>query len=252
VVSRSKPVGGRRHAVGVGTSVARTGVVARIKSKMRHGDAVLPFLLAALATLIFVASPLADLGMVSRPLIGTTMVIVVLAGLFAIGGRRWLATPVIGLGVVLLALQASVTLYPNVVLGTVTEFADATFFGLLCVVLLLGVFRPGRVTAHRVHGAVAVYLLLALFFAETFDIVDRFADDAFIMGTQPTPYTAPSARFFYLSAITLTSVGFGDLAPVHPVARALVMLEAVLGQIYTTVILAWMVSLAVRNHRDTG
>jgi hypothetical protein len=38
---------------------------------------------------------------------------------------------------------------------------------------------------------------------------------------------------------------------VHPVARALVMLEAVIGQIYTTVILAWMVSLAVRDHRNS-
>ena len=231
--------------------MARTGVIAKMKSKMRHGDSVLPLLLAALATLIFVASPLADLGMISRPLIGMTMVIVVLAGLFALGGRGRLATPVIGLGVGLLALQTSVNIYPNGVLGTIAEFADATFFGLLCVVLLLSVFRPGRVTVHRVLGAIAVYLLLALFFAEMFDIVDRFTDNAFIMGTQPTPYTAPSARLFYLSTITLTSVGFGDLAPVHPVARALVMLEAVIGQIYTTVILAWMVSLAVRSHRDT-
>jgi hypothetical protein len=231
--------------------MTRTSVFAKLKSKMRHGDSVLPLLLAALAVLIFVASPLADLGMASRPLIGTTMIIVVLAGLLALGGRERLAAPVIGLGVTLLALQGSVIVYPNVVLGTITEFADAAFFGLLCIVLLLSVFRPGRVTVHRVLGAVAVYLLLALFFAEAFDIVDRFTDNAFIMGTQPTPYTAPSARLFYLSAITLTSVGFGDLAPVHPVARALVMLEAVLGQIYTTVILAWMVSLAVRGHRDT-
>jgi hypothetical protein len=43
----------------------------------------------------------------------------------------------------------------------------------------------------------------------------------------------------------LTSVGFGDMAPVHPVARSLVMLEAVLGQIYTTVLLARLVSLEI-------
>jgi hypothetical protein len=223
-----------------------------MKGKMPHGDSVLPVLLAALATLIFVASPLADLGVVSRPLIGATMVIVVLAGLFALGGRGRLAMPVVGLGAVLLALQASVIVFPDLWLGVVTEFADATFFGLLCVVLLRSVFGPGPITLHRVLGAIAVYLLLAMFFAETFDIVDRFTNNAFIMGMQPTPYTTPSARFFYLSTITLTSVGFGDLAPVHPIARALVMLEAVIGQIYTTVILAWMVSLAVRDRRNSG
>jgi Ion channel len=232
--------------------VTRIGRVAGMKGKVPHGDSVLPLLLVALVTLIFVASPLADLGMVSRPLVGTTMVIVVLAGLFALGGRGRLAMPVVGLGIVLLVLQASVIVFPDNRLGVVTEFADAIFFGLLCVVLLLSVFGPGPITVQRVLGAIAVYLLHAMFFAETFDIVDRFANNAFIMGTQPTPYTSPSARFFYLSTITLTSVGFGDLAPVHPIARALVMLEAVIGQIYTTVILAWMVSLAVRDHRDSG
>jgi hypothetical protein len=69
------------------------------------------------------------------------------------------------------------------------------------------------------------------------------------MGQHPTPYTTPGARFFYLSVISLTSVGFGDMAPVHPLARSLVMLEAIVGQIYTTVVLAWMVSLAVRADR---
>ena len=65
------------------------------------------------------------------------------------------------------------------------------------------------------------------------------------MGPEPTPLTPAGARFFYLSVITLTSVGFGDMAPVHPVARSLVMLEGVLGQIYTTVLLARLVSLEI-------
>ena len=238
-------------AAASGPAATRIDRFARMRRRIPHGDSVLPLLLAALMTLIFVASPLADLGVISRPLVGTTMVIVVLSGLFALGGRGRMATQLVGLGVVLLALQASVIVFPDHWLGVVTEFADAIFFGLLCVVLLLSVFGPGPITVHRVLGAIAVYLLLAMFFAEMFDIVDRFTSNAFIMGTQPTPYTSPSARFFYLSTITLTSVGFGDLAPVHPVARSLVMLEAVIGQIYTTVILAWMVSLAVRDNRNS-
>src|SRR3954471_1081858 len=82
-VSRSKPVSSRRHAAGPGLSAVHAGIVASVRSKIHHGDSVLPLLLAALTALIFVASPLAGLGIVSRPLIGTTMVIVVLAGLFA-------------------------------------------------------------------------------------------------------------------------------------------------------------------------
>jgi hypothetical protein len=217
---------------------------------MPHGDTVLPYLLAALVVLMFIASPLADIGVLNRPLIGTMMIIVILAGLFALGGRGPFAAAVIALGLVLFILQVLVIFITESWFDFLTEFAGVLFFVSLCLVLLLSVFAPGRITMNRVLGAIAVYLLLAMFFAESFDIVDRFTQgDAFIMGQQPTPYTTPGARFFYLSVISLTSVGFGDMAPVHPFARSLVMLEAVVGQIYTTVILAWMVSLAVRSDR---
>ena len=51
--------------------------------------------------------------------------------------------------------------------------------------------------------------------------------------------------------ITVSSVGFGDVAPLHPIARSLVMVEALLGQIYTTVLLARLVSLETVQ-RDSG
>jgi Ion channel len=224
----------------------------KLARKMPHGDTVLPYLLAALIVLMFVAAPLADIGVLNRPLIGTMMIVVILAGLFALGGRVRYAAAVVAIGLVLLILQVLVILITNRWLDIIAEFTGILFFMSLCLVLLLSVFAPGRITMNRVLGAIAVYLLFAMLFAESFDIVDRFtAGDAFIMGQQPSPYTTPGARFFYLSVISLTSVGFGDMAPVHPFARSLVMLEAILGQIYTTVVLAWMVSLAVRGDRGT-
>ena len=219
--------------------------------RIPHGEAVLPYLLAALVLLMFVASPLADVGILNRPLLGIMMIVVVLAGLFALGGRGHFAPPVIGLGLLLLVLQALVIFITERWFDLLAELTGTLFFLLLSLVLLLSVFAPGRITVDRVLGAIAVYLLIAMFFAESFDFVGRFATDAFTMGPQPTPYTTPGARFFYLSVISLTSVGFGDMAPVHPFARSLVMLEAILGQIYTTVILAWMVSLAVRDYRGS-
>jgi hypothetical protein len=50
--------------------------------------------------------------------------------------------------------------------------------------------------------------------------------------------------FLYLSFVTLTTVGYGDALPVHPIARSLAMLEAVTGPLYLTVLLARLVSLA--------
>jgi hypothetical protein len=51
----------------------------------------------------------------------------------------------------------------------------------------------------------------------------------------------------YFSFMTLTSVGYGDIAPAAPAARALAMLEAVFGQLYLAVLIARLVSLYERE-----
>ena len=94
-----------------------------------------------------------------------------------------------------------------------------------------------------------VYLLLGLLFAILFGLTERFAPGAFTGGPHTATSGTVASQLFYLSIITLTSVGFGDIAPLHPFARALVMLEAVVGQIYTTVLLARLVSLEITYRR---
>ena len=48
---------------------------------------------------------------------------------------------------------------------------------------------------------------------------------------------------FYLSFVTLTSTGYGDIVPLHPLARSLCNIEAVIGQLYPATILARLVTL---------
>jgi hypothetical protein len=71
------------------------------------------------------------------------------------------------------------------------------------------------VTPNRIVGAVAVYLLVALLFSLLFDILDHVAPGAFTLEPEPLPSTPAGARFFYLSVITLTSLGLGNVAPLH-------------------------------------
>jgi hypothetical protein len=50
-----------------------------------------------------------------------------------------------------------------------------------------------------------------------------------------------AAHFLYYSFVTLTTLGFGDVTPVHPVVRTLSYLEAVIGQLYLAVLVASLV-----------
>jgi voltage-gated potassium channel Kch len=50
---------------------------------------------------------------------------------------------------------------------------------------------------------------------------------------------------YYFSFVTLTTVGYGDILPVAPVARALATLEALVGQLYPAILIARLVSLQI-------
>jgi len=51
----------------------------------------------------------------------------------------------------------------------------------------------------------------------------------------------------YLSLVTLTSTGFGDIVPVHPIARSLCNIESIIGQLYPATLLARLVTLEMRE-----
>lgn len=51
-----------------------------------------------------------------------------------------------------------------------------------------------------------------------------------------------NGELVYFSLTTLTSTGYGDILPVHPAARSLANLEAVIGQLYLAILLARLVS----------
>ena len=51
--------------------------------------------------------------------------------------------------------------------------------------------------------------------------------------------------FHYYSIVTLTTLGYGDVTPLTEVARAISALEALVGQLYLVVVMAWLVGMHV-------
>ena len=88
-----------------------------------------------------------------------------------LGGSGRLAVPTILLGLLLFALHGVFAVAPSAILTFFAEDVACAFPLLLCTVLLIGVCGPGRISVHRIGGAVVVYLLIGLFFSLLFDIV---------------------------------------------------------------------------------
>ncbi len=117
------------------------------------------------------------------------------------------------------------------------------------VIYRKSVFGSGMITMDRVAGAISVYFLLGLLWSMAYGIVSAVNPAAF-SGIEPFSLHRPGAQieFIYLSFVTLTTLGYGDMAPVSTFARTLAWVEAVFGQLYLAVTIARLVSLEV-THR---
>src|SRR4029079_18408799 len=103
-------------------------------------------------------------------------------------------------------------------------------------VVARAVFGPGRVDVHRIIGSVLLYLLIALTFSALFIFAGLSLPNAFSGLVIEDSHTL-SSSLFYFSFVTLTSTGYGDIYPIHPIARSLCNVETILGQLYPATLL---------------
>jgi len=123
----------------------------------------------------------------------------------------------------------------------------------LTVVVLEQVNRKGPVTGHRVRGAVAGYLLLGMFCAYAYLLIDSLIPGSFqMLAVDLQSGQTQSDAFYYFSIVTLTTLGYGDITAIHPVARSVVMIEALLGQLYPAILIARLVTLEMEARKNRG
>jgi hypothetical protein len=113
--------------------------------------------------------------------------------------------------------------------------------GLFTVVTLFRVFAPGPVTTHRLVGAVAAYLLVGLTWALAYEWLETVHPGSLQAGPNPTEGAYPSILYF--SFVTLTTVGYGEMTPLSPQARALSNLESLIGVLYPAVLIGRLLSM---------
>jgi hypothetical protein len=124
--------------------------------------------------------------------------------------------------------------------------------GVLAMSLVIGkaVFAPGRITHHRIEGAIILYLNIAVAFTSLYRLISELDPAAFTEIPMHQTEAAAASGMLYFSFTTLTSTGFGEILPVNPFARSMANLESVLGQLYLAILLARLVTMHVETRRD--
>ena len=140
-------------------------------------------------------------------------------------------------------------LLPTPALVFVNTCLALVFLVLLTFLILGQIFREGPTTSHRIMGAAAAYLILGVMWSLAYQLIALRIPGAFsVQG----PFTladgeALRSHLFYFSFVTLTTIGYGDIVPLHPSVRMLAMLEGVAGQLFPAILIARLVSLHVQS-----
>ena len=132
-------------------------------------------------------------------------------------------------------------------LNFVDNLVSLIFLGLFEFVVLFHVFREGPITAHRIRGAIVAYMLFGLIWAQSYLLIELYSPNSFnINGLPDVPLIHQlTASLIYFSFVTLTTIGYGDITAINPFARALVMFEGLMGQLFPAILIARLVSLQI-------
>jgi voltage-gated potassium channel len=123
------------------------------------------------------------------------------------------------------------------------SLAALLFFGVVAYELLLDILaKEARVDANLISGAIAVYLLVAVCFSFVYQLIYTLDPHSFkgLMGG-----TQVHTEFTYFSFVTLTTLGYGDITPLTRVGGSFATLEAIIGQLYLTVLVARLVGMHI-------
>jgi hypothetical protein len=213
-----------------------------------ESDQGLSILLFLLIALIFIV-PVSNLGEeFGRLVIDGLFTMLMLAGVATISRQRAAMIAVSVVALAALAVRWFGRLAPSNDMEIAIAMSGVASVATLAYVVLAQVFRAGPVNRHRIMGAIAVYLLLGLAWGETYYALALAVPGSFSLSAIRT--SVPHVWMYY-SFVTLTTVGYGDITPVGPMARTLAVMEALTGQLYPAILLARLVALEVGSRRDS-
>ncbi len=143
----------------------------------------------------------------------------------------------------------------NVPVQLIAYLAFTAFEVMVIKVLLQFVFLARSVSLDVLYAAVAVYFLLGGIFVPVYGLIETATFQltgahAFSDPTAVDTVFLPWQTFVYYSYATLTTLGYGDILPLTAWARSAASLEAIVGVLYLTIIMARLVSLYVSREAE--
>ena len=133
------------------------------------------------------------------------------------------------------------------VLAEIALGAYMLFLALSIMALTRTVFSTRTVTWETIKGGISAYLLIGILWTFAYEFLILMDPESLVASRGEIGL----AQLQYFSFVTLTTLGYGDITPVTWLTRNLAVLEALIGQIFLTVLIARLVGLHTTSPSDS-
>jgi hypothetical protein len=209
-------------------------------------DRGMSLFLIVLVAQVFFIFPLAGLAVLERFVVDIVFSLMMISGAVALERNRIVTLLMVLLAVVGVAVHWTSLYIPSFHHPVVDAAFVMGLFGTFVALMILQVFRPGPITLHRILGAVAAYLSIGITWGYAYYLAGLVSPGAVQFNTPIGEHEIPAARYIYFSFTTLTTIGYGDVIPIHPIARSLAVSEALIGQLYPAILIGGLLGLALQ------
>jgi len=127
----------------------------------------------------------------------------------------------------------------------INAFFTPLFFLLVFRKLILYVLKEHDVNANSIFAAISGYLVMGITCASLSNLIEQSNPGAFHMPENWTFYD-----FIYFSFVSLTTVGYGDITPILPVAKSFTVMVSISGQLYLTILIAMIIGKYLANENQ--
>jgi hypothetical protein len=132
---------------------------------------------------------------------------------------------------------------PNKWILPVGMLAGVIFIAMVIASIISLIIKSEEICREIIYAAILMYLLAALMWAFIYTFLELVDPASFNIDLNRSDGYLPV--FQYYSFVTITTLGYGDITPITDVAKAFSVLEAVIGQLYLVVAVAWLVGMHV-------
>lgn len=176
------------------------------------------------------------------------------AGFVLISTRRkalWSYAAIFAFGMLLYLARLLYREDPGGSLQLVRLAFYAAFYILVTVEIILQVWQAKDVNHKVIFGLISGYISLGLvaFFMVVF--IEITHPGSFSGLPENPDFGTLSEALLYYAYITLMTIGYGDMAPLNPLARKAAVLIGLLGQFYLVIITAVVVEKYIAARKDT-